>query len=223
MNHESTGSMEQKRKHSPTIPRLYLISGGGSETDGGALFLEQLKHLPPAFPCMVQIREKQLGLEELLSLARKAAKVALPEGSLLLINKHADIARAAGLQGVHLPEDAYLSERSLALASDLITGCSAHSSASARMAEEAGADFLLLGPVFDTPSKRKYGSPQGLETFARICRSTTLPVFAVGGITPANAAECLESGAYGVAGISAFRDVACLRETVEQFYRVLPA
>ena len=214
--------MGRKQKHSRALPRLYLICGGESEHDGGASFLEQLKHLPPARACMVQIREKHLAPEKLLALAIEASRTALPEGSLLLVNAHADIARAAGLHGVHLPESAYLTDRSPAFPADLITGCSAHSSASARIAEEAGGDFLLFGPVFDTPSKRSYGPPHGLARLAEICRSTALPVFAVGGLTPASAASCLAAGAYGIAGISAFHNCVRLAETVERFYRVFP-
>ncbi|MCY2928768.1 MAG: thiamine phosphate synthase [Planctomycetota bacterium] len=213
--------MSHRTNHEDPLPRVYLISGGRSETDGGEAFLEQLRHLPPARACMVQIREKQLGPEELLALARRASKAALPEGSLLLVNTHADIARAAGLHGVHLPESAYLPDLSPAFVPDLVTGCSAHSAGSARAAQEAGADFVLFGPVFDTPSKRPYGPPQGLDSLARVCRATSLPVFAVGGITPDNTPACLDAGAYGIAGISAFRDGAGLAETIERFYRAL--
>ncbi|MCY2927770.1 MAG: thiamine phosphate synthase [Planctomycetota bacterium] len=212
--------MERKERLPLALPRLYLISGGGSERDGGAAFLEQLKHLPPARACMVQLREKQLDPAKLLALALQASKAPLPAGSLLLVNAHADVARAAGLHGVHLPEAAYRSARPAAFAPDLVIGCSVHSVESARAAQEAGADFLLFGPVFDTPSKRSYGPPQGLARLGEIC-GVALPVFAVGGVTPDNAAACLTAGAYGIAGISAFRDVGRLGEIVERFYRVL--
>lgn len=214
--------MRRTRELSRDIPRLYLISGGECEQDGGESLLRQLKHLPPARACMVQIREKRLGAEGLLALSVAAAKIPLPEGSLLLVNGHADIAFAAGLDGVHWPEIAYVSGQSTAFPSDLIVGCSAHSGASARMAQAAGADFLLFGPIFDTPSKRQYGPAQGLARLAEICQSTRLPVFAVGGLTPENAPDCLAAGAHGIAGVSAFRDGERLAEIVERFFRVLP-
>ena len=213
--------MALKKSHSVILPRLYMLSSGNSEQDNGVMLLEQLKRLPSDFPCMVQIREKHLGTTELLALTLKAVKTDLPAGTVLLINKHEDIALAAGLQGVHLAENESFAERITAVSSRLLKGCSVHSLSAAKIAENAGADYLLYGPVFDTPSKRIYGAPQGTENLRSICSATNLPVYAVGGITYYNALECLDAGAYGIAGISAFSDYANLVENIEQFYRVL--
>ena len=214
-------SMELNKSHSFFLPRLYILSSGESEKDKGALLLEQLKRLPYDRPCMVQIREKSLGMQELLALAVKAASLALPAGTLLLTNKHKDIALAAGLHGVHLPEIESLAERMTDVTSGLLKGCSVHSLSAAKIAENAGADYLLYGPVFDTPSKRIFGLPQGTENLQSICSATTLPVYAIGGITHNNVAECLDAGAYGIAGISAFSEYSQLAENIEHFYRVL--
>ena len=134
------------------------------------------------------------------------------------MNERADIALAAGLDGVHLPENACSAETLRTFAPGLIYGCSVHSKSAMLIAEESGADYLLFGPVFDTPSKRKYGAPQGLEKLGELCRATSLPVFALGGITPQNAAHCMAEGAYGIAGLSIFQDTARFTETIEQFY-----
>jgi thiamine-phosphate pyrophosphorylase len=210
--------MEQKQQKETSLPRLYIISSGKDNSDNGSILLDQLNILPRSFPCMVQIREKQLEAKELLILALKAQEKKLPEGTLLLINERADLALAAGLQGVHLPENACSVKTLRTFAPGLIYGCSVHSSSTLRIAEEMGADYLFFGPVFDTPSKRKYGAPQGLEKLGSLCRQTTLPVFALGGINQKNAAQCMDNGAYGIAGISIFQDTARFAETIEQFY-----
>jgi thiamine-phosphate pyrophosphorylase len=88
-------------------------------------------------------------------------------------------------------------------------------------AEQSGADYLLFGPVFDTPSKRKYGPPQGLKKLGELCRASSLPIFALGGVTPHNAALCMDAGAYGTAGLSIFRDRVLLPDILEQFHRIL--
>jgi len=207
--------------HGTPLPRLFLISGGQENPDNSSLLLKQLELLPRSLSCMVQIREKHLEAKQLFSLAQKAADMVLPTGTRLLINERADIALAAGLHGVHLPESGCPPDKIRAVAPDLLIGCSVHSSSSAIIAEHSGADYLLFGPVFDTPSKRKYGAPQGLDKLGKLCRSTTLPVFAVGGITPQNVSHCMREGAYGAAGISIFKPGEEFAGNFEQFYRVL--
>jgi thiamine-phosphate pyrophosphorylase len=210
--------MEHKQQKETILPRLYLISSGEENTCNDSILLKQLNLLPRSLSCMVQIREKQLDAKELLLLAQKARAIDLPEGSLLMMNERTDIALAAGLDGVHLPENACSAMTLRTFAPDLIYGCSVHSSSAMRIAEETGSDYLLFGPVFDTPTKRKYGAPQGLEKLGALCRSTSLPVFALGGITLQNASQCIAEGAYGIAALSIFRNLDRFAETIEQFY-----
>jgi len=184
--------MKYKKLLTTPLPRLFMISSGEADTDKGTLLFNQLNLLPESLPCMVQIREKRLAARELLILTERARAIKLPAGSLLLCNERMDIALAAGLEGVHLPEGACRPDRLRTVAPVLIFGCSIHSLASLRIAEEKAADYLLFGPIFDTPSKRKYGAPQGLEKLGEICRATSLPVFALGGN---NTSKC--SALYG--------------------------
>ena len=206
---------QTKKSH---LPPLCLISSGEDSADKGKLLLNQLVRLPQSLPCMVQIREKKLSTKDLLMLALKAREIQLPAGTLLLVNERVDLALAASLDGVHLPENACSAKVLRTLAPKLIYGCSVHSPSALRVAEEAGADYLLFGPVFDTPSKRIYGAPQGLEKLGALCRATSLPVFALGGITQKNAALCMTKGAYGIAALSLFRDTARLADTIEELY-----
>lgn len=202
----------------PPLPRIYIISSGEEGDDKGKRLLNQLARLPRSLPCMVQIREKKLSAKELLTLALKAREIELPEGTLLLMNERLDLALTADLDGVHLPENACSAKVLRPLAPKLIYGCSVHSLSALRIAEESGADYLLFGPVFDTPSKRVYGAPQGLEKLGAICQKTSLPVFALGGITPKNATLCMAKGAYGIAALSLFQEKIRLAETIEELY-----
>jgi thiamine-phosphate pyrophosphorylase len=87
--------------------------------------------------------------------------------------------------------------------SGFMVGASVHSVAEARTAAGEGADFIVFGPVFDTPSKRPYGPPQGLESLRQVTDAVATPVLAIGGITAARVREVLAAGATGVGVISA--------------------
>jgi len=84
-----------------------------------------------------------------------------------------------------------------------LIGASVHAVDEARTAESDGADFLLFGPVYETPSKRRYGAPQGIAALERVTSAVGKPVFGVGGVTPARVAEVVRAGAAGVAVIGA--------------------
>lgn len=83
------------------------------------------------------------------------------------------------------------------------------------MAEAGGADFIVCGPVYDTPSKRAYGASLGIERFAEICRAVKLPVFALGGIELDNFSEPLRRGAAGIAAIRLFTDLNTLPQSIK--------
>ena len=138
-----------------------------------------------------------------------------------MINERVDVALAASFDGVHLPESACMPDKLRPFAPKLRFGCSVHSLQSLNFAEKSGADYLFFSPVFETPSKLKYGAPQGLEKLGEICRSTSLPVFALGGITPQNASFCMAAGAYGIAALSIFQDIERFVDTLEQFHQIV--
>lgn len=165
----------------------------------------------------LQIREKDLTARELFELARAVRRLPNPRRTKILINERADVARAAGLDGVHLPSGAPPPRLVRAvLGSEAWIGASAHSPQEVERAHAERADFCVFGPVFETPSKQKYGPPQGLDRFAEACRAVSIPVLALGGVTLGNAAACRDSGAGGVAGISLFRPDSELSSRVER-------
>ncbi|TLU84195.1 MAG: thiamine phosphate synthase [Chlorobium sp.] len=207
-------------KNKSPLPRICIVSSGMESDLETSPLISLLKHLPEMTPCMVQIREKHLDAKHLYTLCCEAKELDLPSGTLLLLNERTDIASAAEIDGVHLPESGCSPEKMRTFAPGLIYGRSVHSMESARIAEDSGADFLFFGPVFDTPSKRKYGNPQGLEKLEKLCNTTALPVYAIGGVNPENAGSCRKRGAFGMAALSLFHDIPGLARTIEHLYRI---
>lgn len=170
----------------------------------------------------VQLREKDLEVRELLTLARALRDSTQRHGARLLINDRTDVALATRADGVQrtetsLPVDAL---RAITPPGFLI-GASVHSTAIARRAVEEGADFVVFGPVYDTPSKRRYGPPQGLAALEAVARAVARPVLAVGGLTPERVPEVLRAGAAGVAVIGAIYAAARPADATKAFLDVL--
>jgi thiamine-phosphate pyrophosphorylase len=195
--------------------------------DGGEGVLGKMRAAAAAGADWVQIREKDLCGRELLELAREA--VAGQGLARVIVNDRLDVALAAGAAGVHLGRES-LAARDVVrwchagnAVADFLVGVSCHSLQEAREAESAGASYLFFGPVFDTPSKRGMGKPQGGGRLAEICRSVAIPVVAIGGVNEQNAAQCIRSGAAGVAAIRMFqeaRDGAAMKDLIGRLHEL---
>ncbi len=152
---------------------------------------------------MVQIREKDLKTRDLTSLCQQLIPPIKHQQGIVLLNDRIDLVLALGADGVHLRTDSLpVSVARRLLETGPLIGVSTHSVEEARVAEAEGADFIVLGPIFDTPSKRAYGPPLGIQILQEASRSIHLPIYAIGGITPIRIPDVLSSGAYGVAVIS---------------------
>jgi thiamine-phosphate pyrophosphorylase len=152
----------------------------------------------------VQVREKDLGAAELLALCRELRAATRDAGARLIVNDRVDVALAAGADAVQRTHTSLPIPAIRAIADTrLRIGASVHSLEEARAAAELGADWLVFGPVYDTPSKRAYGPPQGVSALAAVAAAVRVPVIAIGGITPERVREVREARAAGVAVISA--------------------
>jgi thiamine-phosphate pyrophosphorylase len=152
----------------------------------------------------VQLREKSANIRRVLELGRVLGELARGAGVPLIVNDRVDIALAIEADGVHVGQDdmpAELARR--LLGPDRILGVSAGTVDEAVRAEHDGADYLGVGDVFGTGSKRDAGRPIGLDSLTRIVRAVSIPVVAIGGITVDNAGDAIEAGAVGIASISA--------------------
>jgi thiamine-phosphate pyrophosphorylase len=175
----------------------------------------------------VQIREKDLPGRELATLTREA--VSRRSESRIIVNDRVDVAVSEGAGGVHLGETSLpvadvakwvnrsgsgvvvsdqgaASQFPVAAGGDFVIGASCHSLEGAKAAVRDGADYVFFGPVFATPSKAKFGEPQGVKQLAAVCVAVSVPVIAIGGITLENAGDCVSAGAAGIAAIRLFQD-----------------
>ena len=186
--------------------------------------LEKIEYAARAGVGWIQIREKDLSGRALAQLVGEALR-RVPPSCRILVNDRLDVACALGAGGVHLGEgslsvqDARRLLRGRSQAKDFVVGASTHSLEAAFSAEKAGADYVIFGPVYATPSKAPYGPPQGIARLIEVCRTVSLPVLAIGGITVDNARACLEAGAAGIAAIRMFQEAEDLAAVARELRR----
>jgi thiamine-phosphate pyrophosphorylase len=203
-------------------PIIYLITSGASTdktTPEDGEFSSILKLLEVAVATEIplfQIREKDLSARVLYELTTSAGQIVRGTKTRLLINDRADIARAAGADGVHLTSQSLTADviRHM-FGNDFLIGVSTHSVEDVRAARDNAADFVVFGPVFETDSKKGFGKPQGLEKLGEVTQeSGKLPVLAIGGITLERVDACFQAGARGIAAIRLLNDATGLSGTV---------
>ena len=181
------------------------------------LQLQKIAQAAKAGVDWIQLRERDFSGRELRAFTDEALAAG---GSSILVNDRVDVAYTSGASGVHLGEHSlpageakrWVSER--CRKKQFIVGVSVHSLEGANQAEQSGADYVIFGPVYATPSKAAFGPAQGVERLEEICKRVKIPVLAIGGITLANAGACLLVGARGIAAIRLFQDAANLDDLV---------
>jgi len=195
--------------------RVYLISDRSLLPQDR--FLEGIESALQGGVRALQLREKDLPAAELASLARAVRDLTRSHGARLFINGHPEIAAQVEADGVHLGEDGVLADAVKRDFPRLLVGVSTHSPESAREAEARGADFITFSPIFDTPSKRQYGPPQGLQRLRQVTENAGIPVLALGGIKTDNVSSVAEQGAHGVALISGIWSSPDIEEASQQY------
>ena len=168
----------------------------------GRTALEVLDRVLDAGVGIVQLREKDLGGRELYELAVECRRRTEVAGALLIIDDRVDIALAAGADGVHLGQADLPVAAARRLAPDLIIGASSHSLEEALAAQEAGASYVNIGPIFPTATKPQ-AVALGVEAISRLAPYLRIPWSTMGGINQGNIAQVVARGARHPAVMSA--------------------
>lgn len=205
-----------------SIPRLYVVTD--RQQTAGRPLEAVVAAAARGGAGMIQLREKDLTARALYDLGARLQHLLMPHGIPLLINDRLDVAQALDVAGVHLAGHSLsLSHARRLLGPNKLIGVSTHSLDHARQAMGEGADFIVFGPVFDTPSKRQYGAPQGLQRLAEVVANITCPVIAIGGIDTHNLPQVLQTGAHGVAMIRAVLAASDPCAATQQLCQQLPS
>jgi thiamine-phosphate pyrophosphorylase len=194
-------------------PVLCLISDRRTDASPEAL-IDRVAAAARAGVHLIQVREPDLDGRALCDLVRACLRVAAGTLARIIVNDRLDVALAAGADGVHLREESFPASAARAIAPPgFLVGRSLHRLEDVgRRSVASGLDYVLFGPIFATTSKPET-TPIGPAALASAVRSTPLPVLALGGVTPANAAEVAATGAAGVAGIGLWTTASSVAET----------
>ena len=196
-----------KAVKNPIDWRLCFIAD--SEAAAGRDILQLIGRAVEGGATIIQLRGKRSTGREFLDIGMKAVQFLRPKGVPLIINDRVDISLACEADGVHLGQDDMpLPYARKILGKKRIIGISASTVEEAKAAEKGGADYIGVGPIFQTISKINIGPPLGLEGLRKIRERVKIPILAIGGISAANAADVISTGGDGVAVISAITAVA---------------
>ncbi len=166
-----------------------------------AAFLRQIENLAAAGPKAIILREKDLHPAEYKTLAEQVLKICDREGTLCILHSYPEIAVRLRCRAIHLPLPVLRSLSEQEKKQFSVLGASCHSVEEAREAENKGCTYITAGHVYDTDCKK--GLPgRGLEFLNKVCRAVSIPVYALGGITPENYPEVIRTGAEGAAVMS---------------------
>jgi len=180
---------------------LYLISDRKALPEGKVL-LEALEAALLGGVRAVQLREKDMDAAQLLPLARQLRELTNDYQAKLLINDRIDVAQAVDADGVHLGGHSLpIAVARKLLGPDAMIGVSTHNHQQINAAVAGGADFITFGPIWYTLSKVLPGDPVGPDALTEACRLSTVPVFALGGVTPKGVPELQAAGCHHVACI----------------------
>jgi 8-oxo-dGTP diphosphatase len=175
------------------LPPVYAITRAAEL--GPAELLRRLEQALAGGLRLLQVREKELGEKELRDLAARVIERARAHGARVLVNGNLKLARELGADGVHLTS-AQLKETRLR--PDLaLVGASCHDADELARAQALGADFVVLGPVAPTPT-HPGAAGLGWARFAALLKDCPLPVYALGGLGPADLETAWRHGAHGV-------------------------
>ena len=193
------------------LPKLYLITNRNLSKQGE---VSDVKEALESGIKIIQYREKESSEDHILKKAKELKKLTKKHNALLIINDHPKIAEQIGADGIHIGQEDMPIKEAVKIFSGKIIGVSVSTIEEAKQADEDGATYLGIGPIFDTGTKKDAGKGIGLEKIRQIKKQTTLPIVAIGGINKTNTEEVLKTGADSVAVISAIIGKNIKKETL---------
>ena len=200
------------------LPRLYAILDASSFPDTKGLCLAA-GELVAGGVTLMQYRNKTGNARQILEQARELRRC-LPSSVKLIMNDRADLCLAAGFDGVHVGQDDLSPEGARAVIGDrLWLGVSTHNTKQLAEADKTSADYLAIGPVFETRSKATPDPVIGLDGVRQARALTRKPLVAIGGVARENCRSVIEAGADAVAVISDL--IREPRKSAEEFLRIL--
>lgn len=207
-----------------SLPRLYaivdaeMLASRRIELSG---FVEELRD---AGVTLLQYRDKLGSEEKILRNAEIITEIFRGSDATLVMNDSPALARQAGWNAVHVGQsDAAITAARTALSPPALVGCSTHTEQQVAAADAAGADYIAIGPVFATSTKRNAEPVVGLEGVRRARALTTRPLVAIGGITLENAASVIDAGADSIAVIGALLQTSGGGVAAKEFLASMPA
>ncbi|HEX5989641.1 MAG TPA: thiamine phosphate synthase [Solirubrobacterales bacterium] len=213
---EGDGPLRRERLRTA---RLYFVCDARPDTDLEALLRAALT----GGADIVQLREKELGREEIERAAGTFRRVADTFSALFVLNDDPELARICDADGVHVGQDDVSAERAReVMGPDAIVGLSTHSEEQIAASAERPVDYISVGPIWETPTKE--GRPGvGLELIAHAAAEAPHPFFAIGGIDPSNADQVVEAGAERLCAVRAIRDAADPEAAAQQLRQAFAA
>ena len=202
---------------------LLLYAATDRKWTGEKTLYQQVEEALKGGATLIQLREKNMPQEEFLKEAREMAALCHRYGTALIINDNVEVALKSGADGVHVGmEDLPVKEIRKQVPGDFIIGATAKTTEQAQRAEKEGADYLGVGAVFPSPTK-KNAIRITTEELKKICSSVRIPAVAIGGITSENAGTLVGGGMAGVALVSAVfgasdieRETAGLKKKIQE-------
>lgn len=195
-------------------PKILVITSR-KRFEGEADFLKQIEKIAAAKPFGIVLREKDLPVKEYSELARQVRDICRSADTSLIVHSHPAVARELGIPALHMPLDALGKMSSEERKEFEVLGASCHSVEDVLRAKAYGCDYVTAGHVYATDCKPGL-PPRGADFLAEVCGpAAPMPVFALGGLTPARAPVVRRAGAAGFAMMSSAMDA----ENPEELFR----
>ncbi|WP_368504740.1 thiamine phosphate synthase [Alkalihalophilus sp. As8PL] len=200
--------------------KLYSITG--EEFHQGRDLIEVMEEAILGGVDIIQLRDKKSKKIDVLKKAQALRELTKKHGVTFIVNDHIDVALAVDADGIHVGQDDLpLKEARKVMGPDKIIGISTHKIEEAREAERGGADYIGVGPIFETKSKEDVVDPVTTAYIQQVAEEITIPFVAIGGIKLHNVDQVLAAGAKRVCMISEIVGADDVRGTCETFVKIL--